>query len=298
LSEGGGGVTVWCFGSVNIDHFYRVAHLPGAGETLAATSYRMELGGKGANQSVAAARAGAECRHIGAVGADGAGVLARLQGFGVACNAIQQLEGPTGHAVIMVDGQGENCILLHGGANRALALGPALAALESAELGDILLLQNETDHQAAMAEAAMGRGMEVIYSAAPFDLEALNLVLPYINTLVVNAVEAAQLQAALGCGLEDLPVEAVVVTRGAEGASWHARGVPDIFVPALPAVVVDTTGAGDCFTGALAAGLAEGQTPQAAMRFAAAAAAVQVSRPGTAGAMPARAEILALLGKA
>jgi ribokinase len=129
-------------------------------------------------------------------------------------------------------------------------------------------------------------------------VEAVRAVLPFVNTLVMNAVEAAQLQAALGCALEDLPVEAVVVTRGAEGASWHARGTEDIHVPALPAVVVDTTGAGDCFTGALAAALAEGQAPQEAMRFAAAAAAVQVSRPGTAGAMPTRAEIAAMLGAA
>ena len=289
-------MTVWCFRSVNIDHFYQVAHLPGAGETLAASAYRLELGGKGANQSVAAARAGAACRHIGAVGTDGAGALATLESYGVECGAIQRLEGATGHAVIMVDGQGENCILLHGGANRALAIGPALAALEGAELGDILLMQNETAHQAAMAEAAMGRGMEVIYSAAPFDVEAVRAVMPFVNTLVVNAVEAGQLQAALGCVLEDLPVEAVVVTRGADGASWYARGVDDIHVPALPAHVVDTTGAGDCFTGALAAALAEGQTPEQAMRFAAAAAAVQVSRHGTAGAMPERAEILAVLG--
>ncbi len=290
-------MTVWCFGSINIDHFYRLDHLPAPGETLPATSYEVELGGKGANQSVAAALAGAVVRHIGAVGADGASALAQLEGFGVECSGVQRLEGPTGHAVIMVDSAGENAIVIHPGANRALAAGPALKALEGAELGDILLLQNETAHQAALAEAAMGQGMEVIYSAAPFDVGAVRAVMPFVNVLVVNAVEAAQLQDALGVGLEDLPVESVVVTRGSEGASWHARGTPQIHVPALPAQVVDTTGAGDCFTGALAAALSEGQDPEAAMRFAAAAAALQVSRPGTSAAMPRRAEIEALLGE-
>ena len=288
-------MAVWCFGSINIDHFHLLAHLPAPGETLATQAYRVELGGKGANQSVAAARAGAEVRHIGAVGADGAQVLAQLEEFGVGCDHIQRLDTATGHAVIMVDGAGENAILVHGGANRALALAPALAALETAELGDILLMQNETAHQPEIAEAAMGQGLEVIYSAAPFDIDALRAVLPFVNTLVVNDVEAAQMRAALGADLEELPVEALVVTRGAQGASWHARGTPDIHVPAFAVQPVDTTGAGDCFVGALAAALDAGAAPEAAMRFAAAAAAVQVTRAGTAGAMPARSEIEALL---
>jgi hypothetical protein len=114
-------------------------------------------------------------------------------------------------------------------------------------MGDILLMQNETAHQAAMAQAAQARGMEVVYSAAPFDLGAVQAVLPFVNMLVMNAVEAGQLQAAMAVDLHDLPVETVVVTRGGDGASWHARGWPDVVVPALPTKVVDTTGAGDCF---------------------------------------------------
>jgi len=290
-------VTVWCFGSINIDYFYALPHLPVPGETLAATTVRAELGGKGANQSVAAARAGARVRHLGAVGPDGARALAGLAGYGVLCEGVQQVETPTGHAVIMVDPLGENAIIIDAGANRAIALAPVLSALEQAALGDILLLQNETAFQVEVARAAMGLGMEVIYSAAPFEVEAVRAVLPFVNTLVVNAVEAAQLLAALNTPFEDLPVETVVVTRGSEGASWHARGTPDICVPALPTQVVDTTGAGDCFTGVLAAALSIDASPEDAMHFAAAAAAIQVSRPGTAAAMPARAEIEALINE-
>lgn len=288
-------MAVWCFGSVNVDHVYRVPHLPLPGETLAATAYEVALGGKGANQSVAAARAGADVHHIGAVGADGADAIAQLEGFGVGCTGIQRLDGPTGHAVILLDSGGENSIVLHPGANRALSLDAASAALQGAGLDDILLLQNETSHQPEIARSAMGQGMEVIYSAAPFDIDAVRAVLPYVTTLVMNAVEAAQLQAALDTEFEDLPVEAVVITRGAQGASWHARGTGVIHVPALPTTVLDTTGAGDCFTGALAAALSTGRDAQDAMTFAAAAAAIQVSRPGTTAAMPTRAEIEALL---
>ncbi len=290
-------VTVWCFGSINVDHVYGLGHLPAPGETLAVQSYRLELGGKGANQSVACAKAGGELRLLGAVGADGAPILAQLVGLGVDCAGVQKVAGATGHAIILVDQSGENSIIIHPGANRAMALDAVLVALKDAEIGDLLLMQNETAHQAAVAEAAMGLGMEVVYSAAPFDVEAVQAVLPYVNMLVMNAVEAQQMQDALGVRLEEMPVETLVVTRGADGASWYARGTPDIHVPALAAHVVDTTGAGDCFTGALAAALDAGAEPEAAMRFASAAASLQVARPGAAAAMPARAEILALVGK-
>ncbi len=288
-------MAVWCFGSINIDHFYTLEHLPAPGETLAAQSYRVELGGKGANQSVAAARAGAAVRHLGAVGVDGAKALFELEAAGVECHAVQRLEGATGHAVIMVDQAGENSIIIHAGANREMALAPVLEALADAEPGDMLLIQNETAHQAELAEAAMRQGMQVIYSAAPFDVEAVRAVLPFVSLLVMNAVEAAQMQAALGLRLDEVPVETLVITRGAEGASWLARGQPEIHVPAQPVHVVDTTGAGDCFTGALAAALDASSAPKEAMRFASAAAALQVGCVGTAGAMPRRAEILALI---
>lgn len=288
-------MAIWCFGSVNIDHFHALDHLPAPGETLASRGYRVELGGKGANQSVAAARAGAEVRHLGAVGADGASVLFELEAAGVDCSGVQRLEGATGHAVIMVDLAGENSIVIHAGANREMALAPVLDALAGASRGDLLLVQNETAHQAQVARAAQARGMQVVYSAAPFEMDAVQAMLPCCDMLVMNALEAQQMQAALGLGPDALPVETLVVTRGGDGASWYARGRAPIHVPALPVAVVDTTGAGDCFTGALAAALDAGSAPEQAMRFASAAAALQVGRAGTARAMPTRAEIEAML---
>lgn len=286
-------MTVYCYGSINLDHVYDLPHRLAPGETLAARGYRVELGGKGANQSVAAAQAGAQVRHIGAVG-DG-GAKDSLAFFGVDVSGVQVVAEATGHAIILLEPGGENSIVIHPGANRAIDLDQARAALESAEIGDLLLIQNETAHVAELAEYAMGLGMEVIYSAAPFDAEAVQAVLPFTNILILNAIEAAQLQGALGVPFEDLPVETVIVTEGAEGVSWHARGTPDMHVPSMAARVVDTTGAGDCFTGALTAALDEAMLPQDAMRFAAAAAGLKVGRAGTATAMPTRAQIDAAL---
>ncbi len=289
-------MTIFCFGSINIDHFYRLPHLPAPGETLAARAMESGLGGKGANQSVAAARAGARVVHLGAVGNDGGDALARMQALGVDCSAVTLCAGArTGHAVILTDDAGENSIVIHPGANTAQDLDTVTAPLAQAELGDILLMQNETDLQPEVAERAVGLGMEVVYSAAPFDVEAVRAVLPFINILILNAVEAAQLQAALGMEAEDLPVETVVVTRGAEGAEWIARGTPRIHTPAFAVDVVDTTGAGDCFTGTLAAALDRGLAPEDAMCEAAAASALQVTRHGTADAMPGAAEVAAFL---
>lgn len=288
-------MAIFNFGSINIDHFYRLPRFPAPGETLAAESYATGLGGKGANQSVAAARSGAFVRHLGAVGTDGAAALARMQAAGVDCSAVRRIDGATGHAIIMTEPGGENQILIHPGANRGQDPGAIASALEEAELGDILLLQNETDLQADVARLAMGKGMEVFYSAAPFDAEAVAALLPLVNVLLVNAIEAEQLAATMGLGIYDLPVETVVVTRGSKGAEWIAKGYEPIAIPAFAVQVVDTTGAGDCFTGALVASLDAGALPADAMRHAAAAAALQVTRPGTADAMPDAAEIRAFL---
>ena len=288
-------MTVFCLGSVNIDHVYRLPHLPRAGETLAATGYMRGLGGKGANQSVAAVRAGAAVVHMGGVGADDDWTPAELTRLGVAPDHLARLPGPTGHAIIATDPAGENQILIHPGANRALPLA-VLDPLRTARPGDTLLLQNETNLQPIAAARARGMGLRVMYSPAPFELAPLLAMLPHATHLLMNEGEAAALVEASGTGLADLPVEAVIVTRGADGADWIAAERTG-HVPALPVTPVDTTGAGDCFAGALAARLDAGDAPATALTYAAAAAALQVTRHGTAAAMPGRDEVLALLAQ-
>ena len=285
-------MTIYNLGSINIDHVYRLTALPRAGETLHSRSYALGLGGKGANQSVAAARAGARVTHLGAMGTGDDWVLERLAGAGVDTSGIARLPGvATGHAIILVDAAGENSIVLHGGAN--LALPADLPARAGFAPGDILLMQNETGLQAETAAHAHAAGARVIYSAAPFGIEALRAVLPHVSILAVNEGEARETFAAFG---EDLPVEGLLVTLGARGAEYRdLRGGQVWRQPAFPVTPIDTTGAGDCFAGWFAAGLSRGEEPPVALRHAAAAAAIQVTRPGAGDAMPDRAEVAAFL---
>ncbi|MFC3570455.1 PfkB family carbohydrate kinase [Paracoccus simplex] len=285
-------MTIYNLGSINIDHVYRLQALPRAGETLHARSYTQGLGGKGANQSVAAARAGARVVHLGATGAGEGWVLDRLAAAGVETSAILRLADiATGHAIILVEAGGENSIILHGGANLALPADlPGRAGLGP---GDILLIQNETNLQAEAAALARRAGARVIYSAAPFEIAALRAVLPHVSILAVNAIEARDTFAAFG---EDLPVEALLITRGAEGAEFRDLRSGQVWhQPAFAVQAVDTTGAGDCFAGWFAAGLSRGEDPPTALRHAAAAAALQVTRRGAGDAMPGRAEVLDFL---
>ncbi|MGI1662163.1 PfkB family carbohydrate kinase [Palleronia sp. KMU-117] len=289
-------MTVWNVGSINIDHFYDVPHIPAPGETLAATDVRTGLGGKGANQSVAAARAGARVHHIGAVGRDGGWAVDRMGRYGVGTDHILVMDVPTGHAIITLASDGENAIIIFGGANTAMPADHVVAALVAARAGDVLLLQNETLYQPAAASAGQGAGLRVIYSAAPFDADAVVAVLPHVSLLVLNAVEAAQLEAALGTALGDLPVPEIVVTRGAAGADLRdTRTGATVHVPAPTVDAVDTTGAGDTFAGYLAAGLDAGLPTVEAMARAAAASALKVTRRGTADAIPDGDEVAAFL---
>lgn len=286
---------IFNLGSINIDHFYRVPHLPAPGETLAASGYAMGLGGKGANQSAAAAKAGAKVAHIGAVGAEGIWARDRLQGWGVNVDHVAVVDGASGHAIINVDDGGENSIVLFPGANRAMPFDLVERALAGAADGDLLILQNETAHQAEAAALARAKGMQVLYSAAPFDVDAVRAVLGQVTVLALNAVEAEQLCAALGCGLDQIDVPEILVTRGAQGAEWRSRAGGQATAAALKVAAVDTTGAGDTFAGYFAAGRDRGLAPQAALEWAGAAAALKVTRRGTADAIPTAAEVAAFL---
>lgn len=290
-------MTVFNLGSINIDHFYRLPHLPAPGETLAATDYRTGLGGKGANQSAAAAKAGAPVVHIGAVGPEGGWTIGRLKGWGVDTSGIVTIDTPTGHAIINVDAEGENAIVLFPGANRAFPFDIVERGLSAARPGDTLLMQNETAHQAQAAELARGKGLHVVYSAAPFDVDAVRAVLKNVSVLALNAVEAQQLTAAMGVTLDGLPVPELLVTRGAQGAEW--RGDRKTFTAApIRVKAVDTTGAGDTFAGYFAAARDAGMTPAGALDLAAAAASLKVTRAGTADAIPTRAEVEAFRASA
>ena len=324
-------MAVWNLGSINIDHVYRVPRLPAPGETLAADAYATGLGGKGGNQSVAAARAGAAPRPIGAVGPEGRWARAALAAFGVAVPQVSAGaaparppppppapprprgaappppprrpafgvdvthvsvgDAPSGHAIIYVDPQAENVIVTFAGANHSATADSVARALATARPGDTLLLQNETSAQPEAARLARAAGLRVIYSAAPFQIAAVRAVLDDTSLLVMNTGEAAELRAAFGA----LPPIECLITQGAKGAEWISPGTEPLFIQAFRVTPIDTTGAGDCFIGTLAAALDAGLDRPRAMRRAAAAAAIQVTRPGAAQAMPTAAEVDAFL---
>lgn len=287
-------MAIYNLGSINADFFYNVPHLPMPGETIAATGFAVGLGGKGANQSVAAAKGGARVIHIGSVGPDGDLAVAELAGMGVETSHIARLEVPTGHAIINVAPDGENAIVIYSSANIAQSQDRIQAALADATEGDFCLLQNETNLVAFTAELARTKGLRVVYSAAPFDIEAAQDVLPYVDLLVVNEVEAAQLSEAMGVTPDHLPVPEWLITRGAAGAVFHSGG-QKIEVPAFEVEPVDTTGAGDTYLGFFVAGLDANMDTRGAMRFAAAGSAIQVTRPGTAKAIPSLTEVKVFL---
>ena len=280
-------MTIWNLGSINIDTVYAVPHLPQAGETLAASRMRRFLGGKGANMSVAAARAGASVRHIGAIGAEGSWTRDRLQGYGVGTDFVDTVDGATGHAIVAVDRDGENQIILYPGANRAISMSRVEQALSQAQRGDWLLFQNETNAQRDAAALARDKGLRVAYAAAPFDAAAVSDVLAFLDFLILNAVEAEQLQQATGQAPGDLPVPHVIVTKGAQGAEYFdtEKGISTGF-DAVHVDPVDTTGAGDTFTGYVLAGLDGGMSMTDAITRAMRAAALMVMRHGTADVIP------------
>mgnify|MGYP001078575976 CR=1 FL=1 len=280
-------MAVFNLGSINADLFYQVPHLLAPGETLASTDHSRGLGGKGANMSVAIARAAARVAHIGAIGRDGRWAVERLLEYGVDTRNIVESDVATGHAVIMVDDQGENAILLFPGANRAITETHISTALEAATEADTFLFQNETSVQIEGATQASAKGMRVVYAAAPFDAGAVKAVLPLLDILVMNAVEAQQLTNATGIGLTGLPVRDVVVTLGGDGCRWiNTDAGTDQTFPAIPVTPVDTTGAGDTFTGYLVAGLDRGLPIEQAISLGQQAGAIMVTRQGTADVIP------------
>ncbi|SHF06353.1 ribokinase [Loktanella atrilutea] len=278
-------MAIWNLGSINADFVYAVPHMPGPGETLAATGREIFLGGKGTNMSVAAARAAAVVHHIGAVGDDGEWAVDRLMEYGVDTRFIARVDEDTAQAVIAVDANGENMIILFPGANDAIPQAILQEAMAEAETGDWLLIQNETNLQRTAATLGKKMGLKVAYAAAPFDADRVKAVLPHLDLLVLNRVEADQLEFATGERPEALGVRDVIVTLGADGADWFGPEGKRHF-DAIPVTPVDTTGAGDTFTGYVLAGLDRGQPMAQAINLAMRAAALMVTRHGTADVIP------------
>ncbi|WP_415355741.1 ribokinase [Halioglobus sp. Uisw_031] len=284
------------FGSINIDHVYRVPHLVKPGETLSSLDLVTGLGGKGANQSVAIARAGVSVAHVGRVFKGDRWAVELLASTGVDTDNIALIEGASGHAIIQVDDQGENAIVLHGGANQSFSIADIESALNHNQQARYLLMQNETNLLAEAFELAQEKGIKIVLNPAPMTDNIKDLPLAKLDTLIVNRGEAEAL-----CGAADIdqmtqqmaalaPQTRVVVTLGGDGAMLLANGeVTHMNSPSVD--VVDTTGAGDTFVGYFLAGVAEGMNDHDALQRACLAGSIAVTRQGAIKAIPDRSEV-------
>ena len=279
------------FGSINIDHVYQVGHLVEPGETLAADSYHVFPGGKGLNQSIALARAGANVTHVGKIGQDGLWLRAYLKERSVNTTLVSVSSKATGHAMIQVSQTGENSIIIHGGANRDLDPILNADAFTHVSAGDFLLLQNETNAIADIINTGHSNGLTVVFNPAPMDKAVVDYPLEKVDWLIVNQTEGEMLTGKSGTGeiLRELrlrfPKTKFVLTLGAKGL-MYVDADHQIDLPAYHIDVVDTTGAGDTFIGFFLAALVKEKELAAALEEASAAAAICAAHKGAACSIP------------
>ena len=287
-------MTVFNLGSINIDRSYVLDRVVVQGETVSASALLEAPGGKGFNQSIALARAGAYVRHVGAVGRDGARLVAMLGDAGADTAHVAVVEKPTGHAIIQVDRDGRNAIIVFAAANGAVTAEAVRAALASAAPGDVLLCQNETSAVADAMREAKARGMRIAFNPSPFDEKIAALPLELVDLFLVNETEEAALRAMGGAAMQ----ADRVVTRGGDGCESIAKGREAVRCGAFRVKAVDTTAAGDTFAGYFLAAKAAGLDEPSALRRASAAAAISVTRRGAADSIPLAAEVDAFLAEA
>jgi len=287
---------IYNFGSVNIDSVYRVPHLVRSGETIKASSHVMTLGGKGANQSVAVARSGACCHHIGVIGKGDSWVKDALLGYGVDLSLCSFFDGDTGTAIIEVDDSGENSIIIIPGGNGMVTHEFVDSALSNVSPGDFLILQNETSSVDYIISSAYEKGMRIFFNPAPFTPEVLSYPLDKCHLICVNESEAMMLTKAKGKELlvdaliDDMPSERVLLTLGGDGAVYLSKDKV-AFSDAFSVKAVDTTGAGDTFFGYFVSSHSLGLPIEECMRRASAAAAIAVTRHGAATSIPFSSEV-------
>lgn len=288
------------FGSVNIDRVYRVPHFVRPGETLSSSGFSLFAGGKGFNQSTALARAGAVVFHAGAIGADGLWLKEALEKDGADVHLLRETGSQTGHAIIQVDDNGQNCIIIEGGANQEIHPLDVDAAFAGFSRGDTLLIQNEISSIPEMIEKAVSKGMDVVFNPAPMSPRVLEYPLEKVSLFIVNEVEGAEIaQVAsddpaviLDAMQAKFPLADIVLTLGSKGAVARFKSKPELFVAAKKVVALDTTAAGDTFIGYFLAERQSGASLRSAMEVATAASAVCVTRMGAAPSIPARPDLV------
>lgn len=285
------------FGSLNIDYVYQVESILIPGETQASKNRQIFCGGKGLNQSIALAKAGIPVYHAGMIGDGGEILLETCRENGVNTEFIREIPGPCGHTVIQVDKDGQNCILLFGGANRSITREFVDEVLDHFDRGDIILLQNEINELDYIIDCAYDKGMMIILNPSPYDDNLKSCDLSKVSLFLVNEIEGYQITGEkepdkiLAAVRSRYPSAKIVLTLGGDGSVYQDETV--VYHQGIFKVkTVDTTSAGDTFTGYFISSIIDGMPVQEGLRMAAKASAIAVSRPGATASIPLRQEVL------
>jgi ribokinase len=282
------------FGSLNIDNVYNVQEFVKPGQTIFSNSFQVAAGGKGLNQSIAAARAGAPVIHAGCIGQNGAFLADLMQEAGVDISALLTLDAPNGHTVIEVNAAGQNRIIVYGGTNQMLTEDYLDTVLSKAEPGDLALLQNETNLIASILQKSHEKGMKIVFNPSPMPKDLASLPLHLVDYFMINELEAAQLadlpadtpyESILDCLAKKYPHAAIVMTLGHNGVLFSQEDTR-LSHPIFPVEAVDTTAAGDTFCGYFLAAICRNAPIETALKEASAASAIAVSRPNAAPSIP------------
>ena len=287
-------------GSLNIDYVYDVDHFVRAGETQGSLNMETFCGGNGLNQSIALSRSGIEVWHGGAVGFDDSKMLLdTLAAAGVKINLINRKNSKSGHAIIQKVKSGENCILLHGGANHMITKEDVAFTLGNFQQGDYIILQNEISELPYIMESAHKKGMKVVFNPSPISREIMDYPLEYVDYFILNEIEAADI--CDGHGLEGselieklhglFPESKIVLTLGERG-SIYKDSEKIYHQPIFKVKAVDTTAAGDTFTGFFIGALVSNKGVKDSLEIAAKASAISVTRNGASVSIPTLEEVV------
>ncbi|SEK66700.1 ribokinase [Pseudobutyrivibrio ruminis] len=284
------------FGSLNLDYTYQVPHIVREGETISSNDVQMHLGGKGFNQSVALARAGVPVYHAGLVGEEGLDFYDACQECGIKTDYIKTVTGRCGHTIIQVDDEGQNGIVLFGGANQKNTKEYVDEVLKNFETGDILLLQNEVNELPYIIDQAFAKGMTIVLNPSPMNEIIDECDLGKVSIFVLNETEGQQLTGQTTPTTIVAAMEAsfanakIVLTLGKGGSIFH-HGDEELYQAAFDVDTVDTTAAGDTFTGYLIAGILKKQPMRDVLVNASKAAALAVKKQGAAQSIPFMSEV-------
>ena len=288
------------YGSLNVDYVYSLDHIVQGGETILSTRREAFCGGKGLNQSIALAKAGVNVYHAGLIGEDGDMLLTACAEHGVHTDYIEKLPVTGGHTIIQVDKNGQNCIILYGGTNQMQTPERIDSVLSNFEEGDYLVLQNEVNLLDVIIDKAYEKGMQIVLNPSPYNEQLEKCDLQKVWLFMLNEVEGEQCTGKqdpdeiLGELHARYPQARFVLTLGSRGSMYY-DGETKVYQEIFPVKAVDTTAAGDTFTGFFMGSLIEGKTPAQALKIASKASSIAVTRPGAVPSIPTLEEVLAEL---